>query len=168
MLTMLRKRIDSDEDGFTLIELMVVVMIIAILMAIAIPTFLGAQTKAKDRAAQSDLRNALTAAKVISTDNAGLFFSTGTTVINAAAMGLAEPSLLFVDSPTAADTTHVEVGVVPASGADITLVRQTASGTKFFAISSTSSGVISKCYAATAAAVDTNSECAALVATATW
>lgn len=58
----------NDEDGFTLVELMVVVLIIAILIAIAIPTFLGARTRAQDRAAQSDLRNSLTAAKVFYTD----------------------------------------------------------------------------------------------------
>ncbi|MGZ4792162.1 MAG: prepilin-type N-terminal cleavage/methylation domain-containing protein, partial [Ilumatobacteraceae bacterium] len=47
-----------EDKGFTLIELMVVVLIIAILLAIAIPTFLGAQNKAKDRSAQSSARNA--------------------------------------------------------------------------------------------------------------
>lgn len=52
------------DEGFTLVELMVVVLIIAILIAIAIPTFLGARERAQDRAVQSDLRNALTAAKV--------------------------------------------------------------------------------------------------------
>ena len=57
------------EAGFTLIELMVVVLIIAILIAIAIPTFLGARQRAQDRAAQSNLRNALTAEKTYYTDN---------------------------------------------------------------------------------------------------
>ena len=58
----------DDEEGFTLIELMVVVLIIAILIAIAIPTFLGARQRAQDRAAQSDLRNGLTAEKTFYTD----------------------------------------------------------------------------------------------------
>src|SRR6266550_4252927 len=65
----LASRRRDEEQGFTLIELMVVVLIIAILIAIAIPTFLGARARAQDRAAQSDLRNALTAEKTVYTDN---------------------------------------------------------------------------------------------------
>jgi type IV pilus assembly protein PilA len=67
LINSLKSRRD-DERGFTLIELMVVVLIIAILIAIAIPTFLGARKRAQDRAAQSDLRNGLTAEKTFYTD----------------------------------------------------------------------------------------------------
>ena len=42
MFKAIHDRLNNDEKGFTLIELMVVVLIIAILIAIAIPTFLGA------------------------------------------------------------------------------------------------------------------------------
>src|SRR5580700_306261 len=49
----------AAEAGFTLIELMVVLLIIAILLAIAIPTFLGVTSSANDRATQSNLPNAL-------------------------------------------------------------------------------------------------------------
>ena len=68
MIGLIRSRLGNDE-GFTLVELMVVVLIIAILVAIAIPTFLGARSSAQDRAAQSNLRNALTAEKVFYVDN---------------------------------------------------------------------------------------------------
>ena len=52
----------TSEEGFSLIELMVVVLIIGILLAIALPTFLGTRQRAQDRAAQSSLRTALAAA----------------------------------------------------------------------------------------------------------
>ena len=55
-----RKQNVGRTSGFTLIELMVVLLIIAILLAIAIPTFLGVTSSANDRATQSNLTNALT------------------------------------------------------------------------------------------------------------
>jgi len=80
------------EEGFTLIELMVVVLIIAILIAIAIPQFLGARSRAQDRAAQSSLRNALTAAKTAYTDQS----SYGAATSAATDLPTIEPSLTYV------------------------------------------------------------------------
>src|SRR5436305_7235399 len=77
-LKALAARRQDDEQGFTLIELMVVVLIIAILIAIAIPTFLGARQRAQDRAAQSDLRNGLTAEKTVYTDSQAYDATTAT------------------------------------------------------------------------------------------
>jgi type IV pilus assembly protein PilA len=112
----------KDEDGFTLIELMVVVLIIAILIAIAIPTFLGLRERAQNRSAQSDLRNALTAAKAFYTDNdtyTGFTATEGDDI---------EPALSWNEAGTATEGAVSVRGV----GADtVLLVTLSASGERY-------------------------------------
>jgi type IV pilus assembly protein PilA len=72
---------------------MVVVLIIAILLAIAIPTFLGARNRANSRAAQSDLRNALTGEQTLYASNQ--LFSSDT----ASALPTIEAGIQWVTPP---------------------------------------------------------------------
>jgi type IV pilus assembly protein PilA len=154
MLAIARQRLQKDdEDGFTLIELMVVVLIIAILLAIAIPTFLGAQDRARDRGAQSDLRNGITAAKTLATDEAGLFMVDGA-AIDAADMLATEPSLVFSD--TVADTDTISV-TTALDGSTILLVTESESDT-FYGIAATSQGQVTYCSGTAAPTTCTDAE----------
>src|SRR3989454_1211442 len=115
MLAALRKRLHNDEDGFTLIELMVVVLIIAILIAIAIPTFLGAKDRAHHRSAQSNLRNGLTAEKSLYSD--GSKFSADAAV----ALPGVEPSLGWTNADPPATGTNAVEAQVTADGQTVCL-----------------------------------------------
>ncbi len=64
------KRSGKKTEGFTLVELLIVVAIIAILAAIAIPQFSKYRLRAYKTALDSDAKNAYTAAQSYLTDNA--------------------------------------------------------------------------------------------------
>ena len=89
----------GEDAGFTLIELMVVLLILAILLAIAIPTFLGVTGGANDKAAQSNLNTALTSLKTQATQNNQTY--TGLIATGPNSMTTFEPSLKWSQSTIA-------------------------------------------------------------------
>jgi type IV pilus assembly protein PilA len=73
MILKLRQRMSQDESGFTLVELLVVMLILGILAAIAIPAFLNQREKANDADAKADVNTAMQAMETYQTDNAGSY-----------------------------------------------------------------------------------------------
>ena len=63
----------SNDRGFTLIELMMVIVIMGLLAVIAIPGFIGQQERAWEATARSDLRNAATAAELFANAHEGSY-----------------------------------------------------------------------------------------------
>ncbi len=122
---LIERRHKGQEEGFTLIELMVVVLIIAILIAIAIPTFLGARQRAQDRQVQSNLRNAFAAEKVVYTDNQ--VFTTSVATLS----GI-EPSLTYVAANNVTASTDAKQIYVNVTGTTVTLGGKSKSGTCFY------------------------------------
>ena len=85
-----------SERGFTLVEIMVVALIIAILLAVATVSFLGARRVAQDRAAQTLAREALASAKTL------FQIEEDYTLATEDALRAAEPGLTFLrgDQPS--------------------------------------------------------------------
>ena len=116
---MLKKK----DHGFTLIELMIVVLIVAILVAIAIPTFLGQRKEAEDAAAKSNLRNALATEKAYYAGGASVFTDDLDT------LSAIEPSLFNVTGASPAVNTFDPVVVtIDGTGATVCIVAVTPRG----------------------------------------
>ena len=119
----------SDASGFTLVELLVVMVIIAALCAIAIPSFAGQKAKASDAQAKELARTAQTTAELISTEADGSY--EGVTV---EALHSHEPTIpvapgsggSYLKSATGGEREYSVTAVAP-EGDELTITRS-ASG----------------------------------------
>src|SRR5688500_15348343 len=64
---------NKDDRGFTMIELLVVVVIIGVLVAIAVPVYLNYRQGAADKSAPSDVRGAISAVEQYYTENGNAY-----------------------------------------------------------------------------------------------
>ncbi|MFN3220233.1 MAG: type IV pilin protein [Acidimicrobiales bacterium] len=117
--------VDDPEAGFTLIEVMVVVLIVGILLAIGVPSFLGARERAQDRAAQASARSAQTAALVVYSDTSDF------ANVSLGRIRAAERNVLFI------------AGTQASTSEDRVSVTASADGTEFGAAALSDSG---RCY----------------------
>ena len=101
------KTLAAREDGFTLVELMVVVAILAVLLLMSLSTFTGVKARAQDSAAKQTAAKALETGRIVFTDQAT--YATA----NTATLSAAEPALRFIDAAVGSDDPNVASTDVP-------------------------------------------------------
>jgi type IV pilus assembly protein PilA len=102
----------ADQSGFSLIELLVVILVIGILAAIAIPSFLNQKSKAEDSQAKVVARNAETAIETYATNNDGSYSGADVSALHSI-----DPALL-----TASSNDAYLAGVTSASASGYTVI----------------------------------------------
>lgn len=74
-ITRLRRRIAEGQEGFTLVELLIVLVVVSILLAIAVPSYLGFRDRAERTAAAANVRSAVPAAEAYYVTNGDYGFA---------------------------------------------------------------------------------------------
>jgi type IV pilus assembly protein PilA len=136
------KRIGSrtqarSEGGFSLIELLVVILILGILAAVAIPLFLGQKDKATDASAKEVARTGAQAAETYATDHGGEYAGIEPSVLREY-----EHALQIAPS---GDSAYLSVAEPKSSGKGYVVTAKSANGDSFTYTKKEDGSVVRSC-----------------------
>ncbi len=145
MLARIRTSIDESDEGFTLVELLVVIIIIGILAAIAIPVFLNQRKKGYQASMKSDLRTVANEMETYFTDTQtylGAYNSTGTISGSASTGTLVQGSANYIGTSSINLSAGNTVSIVASGSIGFCLkAASVRSASVFFYYDSTKGGL---------------------------
>ena len=126
----------NEEEGFTLIELMVVLVNMAILIALSTVAFTGTMSRARDSAAQHGAVRGIETGRIVYSDHASY------TTATAPVLTAAEPNLTFVASGVASSgANNLSVDNSDATGATLIIASWSPAGNCFYIRDTVANGV---------------------------
>ena len=139
-----RGGLHRERTGFTMIELMMVVAVIAILLLIAAPAFVGSKSRAQDRQATTILHSSLVAARIGAADQGDYAWLTPATLAaeersvtytGAATSARAGSNQVSVATGVSGGSTYVIMASLSTSGKCYALLESVDAATRYQVVS---------------------------------